>query len=356
MYYIYCVLESYRWVDEIYRIADLHEDIAYFLQTGPRELVQDFDKEIPGRHADIPRYLRSGVRMVFSSIFPAVNTWDPQRGRRLREFYGREFYISPSVFPGIEVLLEQVKIYYRLEETYRDYVKIVYRATDIEEFYKGERILFLVSLEGADVLSEPGDLEILYRLGVRSLTVTWNYDNRYGSSCMSRRDYGLTDLGAELVAEANRLGIVLDISHSSKRTALDILSASRLPVIASHSNYYGRKSHARNIDDEVLEGIKRTGGVVGFTLITSTIGGRESIEDLVEHIVDVRERFGPEILAIGTDFFGIEKTPRGLEDVSRLPDLLGRLAERGFSDNDLRKISSENVLRVLREHVSRWRD
>jgi membrane dipeptidase len=341
-------------VIKIYRIIDLHEDVAYFFQSASSEHVKDFDKDLPDRHADIPKYKKAGIKMIFSAVFPAIRTWDPFKEKMMQNLYGREGSAIVSLFAGRDNLLEQIKIYYRLERFFKDHIKIVSDRADIENLDREEKIMFLISLEGADLLNDPEDLELLFRLGIRSLAVTWNYDNKFGSSCTSRRDYGLTAYGEALVEEANRLGVIIDISHSSRKTSLDVLEISREPVIASHSNYYGRKAHPRNIDDQILEGIKKTRGVIGFTFITSTIGGEGSIDDLVAHIIDVKERFGSDILAIGSDFFGIEKTPRGLEDVTKIPDLLRKLSEKGFSDNEIRGIAYENVLRVLREYSKKW--
>ncbi|MGC9010181.1 MAG: dipeptidase [Sulfolobales archaeon] len=338
----------------MYKIIDLHEDIAYFFETGSKELIRDFDKDISGRHGDIPKYLRGNVHLIFASIFPAIETWDPVRAEKLTKLYGREIFYRGSVFAGYDNLFEQVKIYYRLADKYSDYIEIIFSRSDLDKFLGDNKIRLLISLEGADPLMNPDDLLILYRIGVRSLAITWNYNNRYGASCMSKKDYGLTDAGEELVEYANKLGIILDISHASKKTSLDVINISKLPVIASHSNYFSRKNHPRNIDDEILEGLKRIGGVVGFTLIRSTLGGKESIDDLVDHIVDVWSRYGSDVLAIGTDFFGIENTPTGLEDVSKLQDLLKKLSNRGLGENDLRKIAHENVLRILKIHASKW--
>ena len=337
------------------RIIDLHEDIAYFLQRGSREMIRDFDRDIEGRHGDIPKYKRSGVGLVFSAIFPALETWDPIKAERLGRLYGRAADLLSPIFLGMSIVWEQAKIYYRLEEIYRDHIKIIRSKSDLENFLSSDKIMLLISLEGSDSLTEPYDLHLLYRLGVRSIAITWNYSNKYGSSCMSRRDYGLTDEGEELVREANELGVILDVSHASKRTALDVAEISKEPIIASHSNYSGIIKHPRNIDDDVLEIIKKKGGVVGFTLIRSTIGGEESLKDLARHIIEVKERYGSDVIAIGTDYFGISKTPEGLDNISKIPDLFKYLADKGFSENDLRKLAYENALRVIMRNAEKWR-
>jgi len=343
-----------------YPVADMHEDISYAIKTGGfdpaanRDLATTFDKDIQGRNGDIPKYLAGGVRLIFGAIFPASEFWSPTLLERLERLYGSWHSSTVPVLGSLDDVVEHISIYRSLVRRYRDRLALISRPGDLERLAGGDRIGILISLEGADPIARPEDLEILYLLGVRSLTITWNYDNRYASSCRSKKDYGLTEEGEDLVRVANNLGIILDISHAGRRTALDVLSASKLPVIASHSNYSAVHRHPRNVDDEILEGIKRSGGVVGFTMITSTIGERPSIDSLARHIVEVWRRYGSEVLAIGTDYFGIERAPEGLEDASKLPRLFEKLAEMGMGDSDLRKLAWENAIRVIRAHEVRW--
>ena len=334
-------------------IADLHEDVSYHvLEHG----YQDFSTDINGRHADIPKYKRGGVKLVFAAVFSAIPTWDPRIQETLSRGYGGSTPISRSyIFRApLQMALEHFKVYYRLARALGKDLFLVKTRGDLEYAGRDERIGFLISIEGAEVLEDPGDLELFFNLGARSLTITWNYDNRYAASCMSKRDYGLTGEGEELVSIANDLGVILDVSHASKKTALDVASLSKMPVIASHSNYSGVHRHPRNVDDDVIEAIKATGGVVGFTLITSTIGEKPSIQSLADHVMSVWERFGPDVLAVGTDFFGIEETPEGLSDVSMLPRLFSELRSRGMGESDIRKMAWDNVVRVLESHATRW--
>ncbi|MGC8543486.1 MAG: dipeptidase, partial [Vulcanisaeta sp.] len=178
-----------------------------------------------------------------------------------------------------------------------------------------------------------------------------NFDNRYGASCFTRRDYGLTANGEELIQLANELGIIIDLAHASKNTMVDALKVSKKPVIISHANVQGVHRHIRNVDDEVLELLHKNQGVIGITMIPSTIGPRPNIDSLIRHVLYVYERFGPNMLAIGTDFLGIERTPEDLTNIGEVSKLLTRLAEAGMGDNDIRKIAYENALRVLRSNI-----
>jgi membrane dipeptidase len=345
-----------------YLVADMHQDISYAIKTGGfdpkanKDLAITFDREMPGRHGDIPKYLAGGVKLVFGAIFPGREFWSPTILEKLERLYGSWHSSTVPILGSLDDVIEHISIYRSFVKRYRDRLALISRPGDLDRLVRSDKIGILISLEGADPISRLEDLEILWLLGVRSVTITWNYDNRYASSCRSKKDYGLTEEGEELVRIANNLGIILDISHTGRRTALDVLSASKLPVIASHSNYAAIHRNMRNVDDEILEGIKRVGGVVGFTMITSTIGEKPSIDSLARHIIEVWRRFGSDVLAIGTDYFGIERTPEGLEDISKIQRLFERLAEMGMGDNDLRKLGWENVERVIRAHEQRWNE
>jgi len=132
---------------------------------------------------------------------------------------------------------------------------------------------------------------------------------------------------------------------------IDTLKISRKPVVISHANIRSVHDHVRNVDDEILELLHSNHGVIGITMITSTIGPRPNIDSLVRHVLYVYERFGPDIIAIGTDFLGIERTPEDLTNIGEINKLLNKLIEYGLSDNDVRKIAYENALRVIMSNI-----
>ncbi len=240
------------------------------------------------------------------------------------------------------IALEQMKVYYQMSKTFADSFRIIQHRTDLEGSVKSRRLGFLVCLEGTEALEDVSGLDGLYRLGVRAVGFTWNYDTKFAASCMSKKDYGLTGDGERLVGEANERGVVLDLAHSSKATMLDALALSKRPVMISHANYSRVHPHTRNVDDVMLEALGRNGGVMGFTLINETIGPKPGLNSLAQHIISVRERFGPDILAIGTDYLGIIETPAGLEDITKLKDLSSKLATLGMSEDEIQKLAWKN--------------
>jgi membrane dipeptidase len=332
-----------------YPIIDLHEDVSlYFLTFGGGQPLADFRDDVIGRDADIPKYVRGNVRLVFSSIFPGTHTFDV----KLLEQGERDRWLPRVImrYPQLQVF-EHLKIYYSLSEAYG--VRIVESLKDVEDVIKSSdyRLGFLIHLEGADAIDDPYDLVLLKKLGVRSLGLTWNYNNKWGSSCASNKDYGLTPEGEELVKQANKLGIVIDLAHASKKTAVDVLQISRKPVMISHANVKSVHDHRRNVDDEILELLSSNKGLIGMSFVSSFISPkkRAGVNDLVNHFMHVYERFGSDILAIGTDFHGLLGLPgpEGLESVDKVQTLLNALRDRGLKESDIRKIAFENALRLL---------
>ncbi|MEM2004143.1 MAG: membrane dipeptidase, partial [Nitrososphaerota archaeon] len=226
---------------------------------------------------------------------------------------------------------------------------------DLQRSINGERIGFLLALEGTYMLEDVDDIRLYYNLGVRSLQIMWNFDNRYGASCMSTKDYGLTGEGEELVKEANKRGIILDLAHASKNTHIDVLNASKLPVINSHSNARKLKDVPRNLDDEIYQEFKKNKGVVGF--IFGMIGGNEDIYSLADQIMYVYQNFGPDIIAIGTDYFGLidGKAPKGLEDITKISNLFKILLDKGLKESDIEKLAYKNALRVIEANAIYWK-
>ncbi|MEM3229502.1 MAG: dipeptidase [Fervidicoccaceae archaeon] len=336
-----------------YPSIDLHEDVsAYFLYHGGGAPLGDFSEDIPGRDADIPKYRKAGVKIVFSAIFTGIESFSPEESRALKELYGSWMPATKYRVPQ-SILWEHISIYYKMAEAYG--IKFVETYEDAERCLKEDVVCFLLHMEGAEPIDEPYDLVVLKKLGLRSIGITWNYQNKYGTGCTSKKDLGLTSDGEELIRTANRLGIIVDLAHASKRTVMDALSASKKPMIISHANVRKIVDRSRNVDDEILEMLYKNNGVLGISAIGPLISNKQrpSMEDLINHFVHVKENFGTDILAIGTDFLGLLglPAPEGFESIDRLPNLYSKLSEKGFDDKDLKKIAFENVMRVLKANL-----
>lgn len=334
-------------------VIDLHEDVSmYYFSYGGGAGLADFNKDEKGREADIPKYKKGNVRIVFASIFPGVFTFEPKESEALEKLYGKWIPAITFRIPQ-PLIMEHFKIYYRLAEVHD--ISIINNYKDVDRALNSEGIAFLLHLEGAEAIDSPYDLLLLYKLGLRSIGLTWNYNNKYGSGCSSKKDYGLTPEGEELIELANRLGIIIDIAHANKSTAIEAIEVSKKPLIISHTNIRKFVDTPRNIDDEILEAVHDNKGIVGLSAISPLIKAkkRPTINDLIKHFMYVYERFGADNLAIGTDFLGLLgiPAPKGFESIDKVQYLLEKLKQQGVKESDIEKIAYKNALRVLRENL-----
>ena len=322
---------------------------------GLKFKVADFGENIRGSHGDIPKFRKANIKLVFSSIAPLFPTLDTYRTEQLSRGYGHT--TSLRIRSATTIALEHIKTYLNLFKTHGDQLKNVLRREDLSKLFDDTKIGLLIAMEGAEALEDVEDVELFYRLGLRSLQLTWNFDNKYSATCMSKKDYGLTGDGEKLVEVCNEFGVVVDLAHASKKAVLEACSLTKLPLIVSHANVMSVHSHARNLDDEELEAVKRSRGVVGMTFITPTISKKPTYKKLADHVMYVYKNFGVDILAIGTDFFGLLNSgePKGLEDVTKIRNLWAELSDRGLEQSELEKIAYLNALRVVEESAHRWK-
>jgi membrane dipeptidase len=206
----------------------------------------------------------------------------------------------------------------------------------------------LVSLEGAHGLGSGDWRAVLHELhgrGLAMLGLTWSFSNRFAGSSGDGGG-GLTEEGRQLVAEARRLGIVLDVSHASRATTLETCLGSPVPVIASHSNAHAVQAHPRNLSDEELLCVAATGGVVGLNFHAPFVSSGASTARVADHADHIGRVAGRHAVALGSDYDGHIRTPAGLPDASALPALWDELRRRGWSEAELRGLRGENFLRA----------
>jgi membrane dipeptidase len=248
--------------------------------------------------------------------------------------------------------MQMTDIFYREMETN---VEEIVPVTSVREILAAKEVgkcSGLLSIEGAEpLMGELGILRNFYKLGVRMLSLTWNWRTPFADGLSaSRADSRLTDLGIKSIEEMDRLGIVLDTSHITDRCFWDITEAKKGPFIASHSNSRTVCDHRRNLTDDMLQALADHGGLAGMNFAPDFVAkDGTSVEKLVDHIDYIVKKVGPNHVGLGSDFDGIGAPPVGLEDASKMPNITRELVRRKYSEEDIKKILGGNQLRVFGE-------
>lgn len=216
----------------------------------------------------------------------------------------------------------------------------------------GKISAFLTIEEGGVLQGSLENLRNFYRLGVRLITLTWNYPNEIGyPNCEERyRTQGLTEFGQQVVREMNRLGMIIDVSHLSDQGFYDVVNLSSKPFVASHSNARAVRDHGRNLTDDMIRLLAQKGGVMGINFYGEFLGNSKisKVDDMVAHIKHIYHVGGLDVLALGTDFDGIE-CPLEIATIAQMDKLIGALSKNGFSEDQIEKIAYKNTMRVIQD-------
>lgn len=241
-------------------------------------------------------------------------------------------------------------------------------ATDTESMHKivsEGKLAAVPTIEGAYSLEEHNAIELLrqyYDLGVQAIGLQWNFSNAlgegadriFGDDRRTPSEGGLTELGADVVREMNRLGIVVDVSHMARKTYQDVLEVTNSPIIASHSGVYSLREHQRNLTDEEMLALKDNGGVLSIVFFPYflTESNVASVSDIVDHIDYAVDIMGINHVGLGSDYDGAT-LPEDLQSARDLPRIKEELISRGYSMEEIDSILGGNLARVLRENEER---
>ena len=233
----------------------------------------------------------------------------------------------------------------------------VLNAKDIQNANKNDKISAVIGIEGGQAIEDSlYMLNVFYGLGVRIMTIVWGSTNWADASWDPVQHNGLTSFGKSVIKEMNRLGMIVDVSHSSDKTTWDVLETSSEPIIASHSCAQALCGHVRNVNDELIKAISQANGVICVNFCPAFLDedyrtGKKtdppSIDKVIEHIEHIAGVGGIDCVGIGSDYDGMGPAPIGLEDVSKLPNIAKKLIERGYKNDDVAKIIGGNFLRVF---------
>lgn len=249
--------------------------------------------------------------------------------------------------------LDMADKFYEELDLNSDTIKIAKNYDDIVENNKKGLISAVLTIEeGGALKGSIENLERAYDIGVRLITLTWNYPNEIGyPNCIDQyRNLGLTEFGREMILEMNKLGIIIDVSHLSDGGFYDVLELSQKPFVASHSNSRTVKRHTRNLSDDMIRRLSEKGGLIGINFEKHFLGNNNisKIDDMVMHIKHIKNIGGIEVIGIGSDFDGISK-PLEIENIGQIGRLIDALRVNKFSEDELEKVFYKNALRVIKD-------
>lgn len=330
-------LERARRVLATTPLIDGHNDLPWAIRgsaLGPHDVEADGHdlRRTTPFHTDIDRLRRGMVGAQFWSVYIPHGAIDEG---------------------ATKVQLEQIDIALQIIDRYPDVFELAGDASAVERIFASGKIASMLGIEGGHAIENSlGALRAFYSMGVRYMTLTHNGTLDWADAANDEhRHGGLTAFGREVVREMNRLGMLVDLSHTSAETMNDALDVSDAPVMWSHASARGVRDHPRNVPDQVLRRLPDNGGIVMVTFVPSFVSATDAatLADVADHIDHIANLAGVDHVGIGSDFDGIDSTPVGLEDVSTFPALFAELSRRGWSEDEMAKVAGENVLRVMRE-------
>ena len=354
-------------------LIDGHNDLPWEIRKQARGQFDKLDISKPQKslQTDIPRLREGGVGAQFWSV------WVPGETAKRGE--------------ALSTTIEQIELVKAMIAQYPETFQLALTANEIEPIAKQGKIASLIGVEGGYSIEESIPvLRQLYEMGARYMTLTHSDSLAWANSCTDEpRCEGLSEFGEEVVREMNRLGMMVDISHVSPDTMKAVLKITKAPVIFSHSSAKAVADHPRNVPDDVLKLTAENGGVVMVNFFSAFIvpesaerdvkrmayrreldktmtdegeieqamrrwdaengrGEAGTIHTLVDHIDHIVKVAGVDHVGIGSDYDGVTMLPEQLEDVSAYPYITQALLDRGYSHDDVKKISGGNLLRVMR--------
>lgn len=274
------------------------------------------------------------------------------KANSLAQFFAMYINLEATENP-LEDCLGMIDCFYREIEKNQDLIQIATCMQEFELNQKSNKITaFLTIEEGGVIHGKLSNLRMFHRLGVRLMTLTWNYPNEIGyPNCRPECQHqGLTPFGQEVVAEMNRLNMLIDVSHLSDQGFYDVAQYSAKPFVASHSNARAITAHSRNLDDAMIKTLAEKGGVMGLNFANSFLGTSpiSRVEDIVRHIKHICNTGGIDVLALGSDFDGIEPNLE-IADIGEIDKLVQALMQHSFREEEIEKIFTKNIMRVMRE-------
>ena len=344
-------------------IFDGHNDVLLRLyRRGGTDAARAFLAGEAKGQLDFPMAQQGGFAGGLFAIFvpsaKAANGANAEAPTRSTDI-GAPLPPAVELAPAQKVVFGMLSLLLRIERESQGRVRTCRDVNDIHRCLQDGVLAAVLHIEGAEAIDENFELlDVLHQAGLRSLGPVWSRSNAFGHGvpfrCPSSPDTGpgLTDLGKELIAACNRLRILIDLSHLNERGFWDVAAISNAPLVATHSNAHALSPHSRNLTDDQLAAIGKTGGLVGVNFATSFLrqDGRQDadtpVELVVEHLDHMLKHVGEDGVAFGSDFDGA-KIPAGIGNAAGLQSLVQVLRARGYGAPLIEKFCYKNWLRVL---------
>jgi membrane dipeptidase len=397
-------MQKSRRMLEILLVCGLTAAPLFSSQRPPAEAEKTAEKVllqaiIIDTHADTPQMmLDEGYDLAQPDSPFMVSIPKMRQGHLGAEFFSIWVDVDWPKQDLIHRALDLIDAVYEQVGRHSDVLGMATTADDIVRLHLQGKFAILMGVEGGHIIQDDlRALDIYYRLGVRYMTLTHTANTGWADSSGDKPKWnGLTDFGRQVVERMNRLGMMVDISHVSDKTFYDTLAVTKAPVIASHSSCRALCAVPRNMTDDMIRALAKNGGVMdinfypgflspdfdaAYKKVSPQIHADESAAEkqyandpkqLAQELRDISARYatrlptpsyttiadqidhavqvgGIDHVGLGSDFDGIDAAPKGMEDVSKLPDLVRELARRGYSEQDLKKILGGNLLRVMRQ-------
>ncbi|KAI0120059.1 dipeptidase [Nemania sp. FL0031] len=351
-------------------LIDGHNDLAILIRALYNNHIYDekftepFTKGGMPFHVDLPRLKEGQNGGAFWSVFTPC----PANGSD----YSDENYAA-----SVQLTLQQIDLMTRLQAAYPDTFSGLVDSAAAKAAFKQGKLISPLGIEGLHQIGNSvANLRRFHALGVRYATLTHNCGNVFADAALWENPFhkapsywgGVSPKGRQLVNEMNRIGMIVDLSHVSVDTMLDVLgdreekwAGSKAPVMFSHSSAYALCPHPRNVPDRVLQLVKKSNSIVMVNFSPDFIScvdnnnpngvpdlypANNTLSHVADHITYIGDLIGYDHVGLGSDFDGIQSTPEGLDDVSKYPDLIAELLRRGVSDADAAKVAGANILRV----------
>lgn len=267
-----------------------------------------------------------------------------------------------------EYCMKMADVFFTEMEAHKDKIGIVTTYEEIRKNWERGRMSALLTIEEGGVCQgEPAFLRLFYRLGVRMMTLTWNFQNELGWPNGKREtdpehfisvpdtEHKLTETGIAFLGEMERLGMIIDISHLNDGGIWDVFQNTTKPFVASHSNCRALAPHPRNLTDEMIRKLAERGGVAGINFCAAFLKEEQPgkvqtsyISDMIRHIKHMKQVGGIEVIGLGSDFDGIGN-PVEITDASKMQLLAQAMEKEGFTTGEIEAVFHGNVLRVYKE-------